>query len=250
MSDAAPAIFNGLSIVYPNMKNGRCFFHMMKCMKERHYSDENSKKSFLNDLRSLSKSHCQEHFDVSVNLFLDKYRNNEDKYIICPMRRILCQRTIMADHRPTNCLSHFQHRHVNRDSPWLDSVGFDMSRRMKGPVGCSVCNIDIFRMDTRESVRHQSILTHLCVTEKQVWLSTLLCLPASAASFLGSTEPRTHRERDRRLRSRWILCVSEFHHQWHRIVSSKWSWVELSWVTVIDVIDNFETKCPLKVGLK
>ena len=55
---------------------------MMKCMKERHYSDENSKKSFLNDLRSLSKSHCQEHFDVSVNLFLDKYRNNEDKYII------------------------------------------------------------------------------------------------------------------------------------------------------------------------
>ena len=82
MSDAAPAIFNGLSVVYPNMKNGRCFFHMMKCMKDRHYTDENTKKLFLNDLRSLSKSHSQEHFDVSVNLFLVKYLDHQDEHII------------------------------------------------------------------------------------------------------------------------------------------------------------------------
>ena len=81
MSDAAPAIFNGLSMAYPNIINGRCYFHMMQCMKNRHYTDENSKKLFLNDLRSLSKSHCQEHFDVSVNLFLDKYRDHQDEHI-------------------------------------------------------------------------------------------------------------------------------------------------------------------------
>jgi hypothetical protein len=28
MSDAAPAIFNGLSMAYPNIINGRCYFHM------------------------------------------------------------------------------------------------------------------------------------------------------------------------------------------------------------------------------
>ena len=79
MSDAAPAIFNGLSVVYPNMKNGRCYFHMMKCMKDRRYSNENTKMLFLSDVRSLSKSHSQEHFDVSVNLFLDKYLNHQDE---------------------------------------------------------------------------------------------------------------------------------------------------------------------------
>ena len=78
MSDAAPAIFNGFSQHYPEMKNGMCFFHVMKNMKERHYTDENTKNELLRDIRSLSKSHSQEHFDASVTLFLAKYKNEKD----------------------------------------------------------------------------------------------------------------------------------------------------------------------------
>ena len=78
MSDAAPAIFNGLSHHYPDMKKGMCYFHVMKNMKERHYTNDKTKKEFLNDIRSLSKSHSQEHFDASVTLFLAKYKSEKD----------------------------------------------------------------------------------------------------------------------------------------------------------------------------
>ena len=82
MSDAAAAIFNGLSKVFPDMLPGKCFFHMMKSMRERPYSDEKSKNIFLKDLKSLSKSHSQNHFDASLALFLTKYRINQNVSII------------------------------------------------------------------------------------------------------------------------------------------------------------------------
>ena len=55
-----------------------CYFHMMKSMKDRHYTDEKSKGIFLSDLRSLSKSYDLNHFDSSVLLFLEKYKNHVD----------------------------------------------------------------------------------------------------------------------------------------------------------------------------
>ena len=81
MSDAAPAIYNGISVSYPNIVNGRCYFHMMKSMKERPYSDIKIKNEFLNDLRALSKSHDVNHFDESVKLFLVKYRGHDCKCV-------------------------------------------------------------------------------------------------------------------------------------------------------------------------
>ena len=59
-----------------------CYFHMMKSMKDRHYTDEKSKGIFLSDLRSLSKSYDLNHFDSSVLLFLEKYKNHDDLNII------------------------------------------------------------------------------------------------------------------------------------------------------------------------
>ena len=82
MSDAAQAIYNGISVSFPNIINGMCYFHMMKSMKERHYSDEKSKGIFLSDLRSLSKSYDLKHFDSSVLLFLEKYKSHNDLNII------------------------------------------------------------------------------------------------------------------------------------------------------------------------
>jgi hypothetical protein len=82
MSDAAPAIFNGLSKTYPTMENGRCYFHMMKCMKERSYTNVDNKHQFLTDLDSLSKSTSVKHFDCSTALFLGKYRIHSDKSIV------------------------------------------------------------------------------------------------------------------------------------------------------------------------
>ena len=82
MSDAAPAIFNGLSQHYPEMKNGMCYFHVMKNMKERHYKTNEIKNELLHDINSLSKSHSQEHFDASVILFLDKYKNEKEASLL------------------------------------------------------------------------------------------------------------------------------------------------------------------------
>lgn len=82
MSDAAPAIFNGLSTIYPTMKNGRCYFHMMKCIKERPFTNAENKHLFLADLDSLSKSISIKHFDCSVALFLRKYQIHSDKSIV------------------------------------------------------------------------------------------------------------------------------------------------------------------------
>jgi hypothetical protein len=71
MSDAAPAIFNGLSEVYPMMKQGKCFFHMKRNIRDRHYNDATAEKIFLMDLTSLSKSHSQEHSDrLTIATFL------------------------------------------------------------------------------------------------------------------------------------------------------------------------------------
>lgn len=81
MSDAAPAIFNGFSKVFPEILPGKCFFHLMKNFKDRKYDDKNLRDVFLSDLRSLSKSHSQAHFDVSVNLFLRKYQDYKDDSI-------------------------------------------------------------------------------------------------------------------------------------------------------------------------
>ena len=81
MSDAAPAVFNGLSEIYPTMKKGKCYFHVMKNLRDRQYTDSIEKNKFLSDLRSLSKSHNQEHFDCSVHLFLKKYVDHIDKSI-------------------------------------------------------------------------------------------------------------------------------------------------------------------------
>ena len=82
MSDAAPAIFNGLSHHYPEMKKGMCYFHVMKNMKDRHYTSDERKNQLLHDIRSLSKSHSQEHFDASVTLFLAKYKNEKDASLV------------------------------------------------------------------------------------------------------------------------------------------------------------------------
>jgi hypothetical protein len=81
MSDAAPAIFNGFSEVYPTMKQGKCFFHMKRNIRDRHYNDATAEKIFLMDLTSLSKSHSQEHFDCSVPLFIKTYVEHENKSI-------------------------------------------------------------------------------------------------------------------------------------------------------------------------
>jgi transposase-like protein len=82
MSDAAPAIFNGFSEHYPEMKNGMCYFHVMKNLKERRYTSDKTKNEFLHDIRSLSKSHSQEHFDASVVLFLAKYESEKDVLLL------------------------------------------------------------------------------------------------------------------------------------------------------------------------
>ena len=82
MSDAAPAIFNGLSHHYPEMKKGMCYFHVIKNMKDRHYTSDERKNQLLHDIRSLSKSHSQEHFDASVTLFLAKYKNEKDASLV------------------------------------------------------------------------------------------------------------------------------------------------------------------------
>lgn len=82
MSDAAPAIFNGLSTIYPAMKNGRCYFHMMKCVKERSFMNFENKRQFMADLDSLSKSTSVKHFDCSVALFLGKFKTHSDKSIV------------------------------------------------------------------------------------------------------------------------------------------------------------------------
>jgi hypothetical protein len=81
MSDAAPAIFNGLSEIYPTMKQGKYYFHVMKNLRDRQYTDSIEKNKFLSDLRSLSKSHNQVHFDCSVHLFLKKYVDHIDNSI-------------------------------------------------------------------------------------------------------------------------------------------------------------------------
>lgn len=82
MSDAAAAIYNGISVSYPAIINGKCYFHMMKSMKERPYSDNKIKSQFLDDLRSLSKSHDLNHFEESVKLFLMKYRSHDNKSVV------------------------------------------------------------------------------------------------------------------------------------------------------------------------
>ena len=81
MSDAAAAIFNGFSKVYPAILPGKCYFHMIKIFKDRHYDDQLLKKDFLNDLRSLSNSYSLLHFEISVKLFLEKYENHENESI-------------------------------------------------------------------------------------------------------------------------------------------------------------------------
>ena len=81
MSDAAPAIYNGISVSYPDIINGMCFFHMMKSMKERSYTDNNIKNQFLDDLRKLSKSHDINHFEESVKLFLTKYKSHDSQSV-------------------------------------------------------------------------------------------------------------------------------------------------------------------------
>ena len=82
MSDAAPAIFNGLSTIYPAMKNGRCYFHMMKCIKERSFINVENKRLFMNALDSLSKSVSVKHFDCSTLLFWKKYLNHSDQSVV------------------------------------------------------------------------------------------------------------------------------------------------------------------------
>lgn len=74
MSDAAPAIYNGFAAVYPDLLPGKCFFHLMKSMRDQKYKDEKSRNNFLCDLKSLSKSYSQSHFDASLALFLEKFK--------------------------------------------------------------------------------------------------------------------------------------------------------------------------------
>lgn len=81
MSDAAAAIFNGFSKVYPAILPGKCYFHMIKIFKDRHYDDKLLKMDFLNDLRSLSNSYSLLHFEISEKLFLEKYENHQNETI-------------------------------------------------------------------------------------------------------------------------------------------------------------------------
>lgn len=78
MSDAASAIYNGFRLVYPGILPGKCFFHMIKNMKEQVYSSKKIKKAYINDLRSLGKSFSQCSFDAAVELFLKKYLGHEN----------------------------------------------------------------------------------------------------------------------------------------------------------------------------
>lgn len=81
MSDAAAAIFNGFSRVYPDILPGKCYFHMMKIFRDRQYDDQLLKMDFLNDLRSSSNSYSLSHFEISVKLFLEKYENHPNESI-------------------------------------------------------------------------------------------------------------------------------------------------------------------------
>ena len=74
MSDAAQAIFNGFSAVYPDLLPGMCFFHLMKSMRDQKYKDVNERNVFMHNLKSLSKSCSQSHFDASLILFLSKFK--------------------------------------------------------------------------------------------------------------------------------------------------------------------------------
>jgi hypothetical protein len=72
-------IFNGLSEVYPTMKQGKCFFHMKRNIREGHYNDATAEIIFLMDLTSSSKSQSHVHFDCSVPLFIKTYVEHENK---------------------------------------------------------------------------------------------------------------------------------------------------------------------------
>ena len=78
MCDAAAAIHNGISKVYEGILPGECYFHMMQSMKARKYNDDDIRKNFLRDVSSLSKSNSMKNFHVSVDLFLEKYKNHSD----------------------------------------------------------------------------------------------------------------------------------------------------------------------------
>jgi hypothetical protein len=82
MSDAAPAIFNGFSRCYPNLLPGKCYFHMLKSMKDRKYNNKKIHDQFIFDISVLAKSSSQKLFDCSLNLFREKYRNHEDASIM------------------------------------------------------------------------------------------------------------------------------------------------------------------------
>ena len=53
----------------------------MKNLRDLQYTDCIEKNKLLSDLRSLSKSHNQDHFDCSVHLFLKKYVDHINKSI-------------------------------------------------------------------------------------------------------------------------------------------------------------------------
>ena len=63
------------------MKQDNCYFHVMKNLRDLQYTDCIEKNKLLSDLRSLSKSHNQDHFDCSVHLFVKKYLHHINKSI-------------------------------------------------------------------------------------------------------------------------------------------------------------------------
>ena len=79
MSDAAAAIFNGFSAVYPDILPGKCLFHFVKSMRDLKYNDNTEKETLMRDIYALSKSYSQDHFDVSLNLFRDHYKKKYEE---------------------------------------------------------------------------------------------------------------------------------------------------------------------------
>lgn len=81
MSDAAAAIFNGISQAYKEILPGKCHFHLKQSMRLRAYDNEILKEEFLNDITSLSKSHSNKHFNNSLSLFMGKYEGHVNETI-------------------------------------------------------------------------------------------------------------------------------------------------------------------------
>lgn len=81
VSDAAPAIKNGFSDVFPNQDLIQCYFHVsMNIKKTEKIKKVDNRTSILRDLSQLQLSPSQDMFTVGAGLFLAKWQKKEPEF--------------------------------------------------------------------------------------------------------------------------------------------------------------------------